>query len=77
MFSFVHPVISVNGNRIRIKHGLLEQQAFGRCHPDDAEIPFDWIVADITGKPGPYEFILTEPARCPTCKQVNRGKIQV
>jgi hypothetical protein len=28
------------------------------CHPDDAEIPFDWILAEVTGKRGPYEFIL-------------------
>jgi hypothetical protein len=38
------------------------------CHPDDAEIPFDWLLADVTGKRGPYEFMLTEPARCPICK---------
>src|SRR5436309_11478823 len=39
------------------------------CHPDDAEIPFDWILAEITGKHGRYDFILTELARCPNCKQ--------
>jgi len=39
------------------------------CHPDDAEIPFDWILAEVTGKRGPYEFILTETVRCPNCKQ--------
>jgi hypothetical protein len=38
------------------------------CHPDDAEIPFDWILADVTGKRGAYEFMLSEPARCPNCK---------
>jgi hypothetical protein len=38
------------------------------CHPDDAEIPFDWILAEVTGKRGPIEFILTEAARCPNCK---------
>jgi hypothetical protein len=38
------------------------------CHPDDAEIPFDWILADVMAKRGPYEFILTEAARCPYCK---------
>jgi hypothetical protein len=35
------------------------------CHPDDAEIPFDWILSEVIGKRGPYEFMLTEPARCP------------
>ena len=39
------------------------------CHPDDSEIPFDWLLAEVTGKRGPYEFILSEPAHCPNCKQ--------
>jgi len=38
------------------------------CHPADAEIPFDWLLAKATGKRGPYEFILSEPVRCPNCK---------
>jgi hypothetical protein len=38
------------------------------CHPDDAEIPFDWLLAEVTGEPGPYEFVLAEPARCPICE---------
>src|SRR5262245_43997093 len=25
------------------------------CHADDAEIPFDWLLADVTGKHGPYD----------------------
>ena len=39
------------------------------CHPQDAEIPFDWILRDVTGKRGPYEFILSEPVRCPNCME--------
>jgi hypothetical protein len=38
------------------------------CHPGDAEIPFGWLLAEVTGKRGPYEFMLSEPARCPNCK---------
>ena len=38
------------------------------CHPGDAEIPFDWLLAEVVGKHGPFEFILAEPARCPNCK---------
>jgi hypothetical protein len=37
------------------------------CHPDDAEIPFDWL-AEVTARRGAVEFVLTEPARCPNCK---------
>src|SRR5215813_6572904 len=28
------------------------------CHPHDSEIPFDWLITEVTGKRGPYEFIL-------------------
>jgi hypothetical protein len=38
------------------------------CHPNDAEIPFDWLLAEVTGKRESYEFMLSEPARCPHCK---------
>jgi len=38
------------------------------CHPADAEIPFDWLLAEVTGKRGPYEFMLSEPVSCPNCK---------
>jgi len=38
------------------------------CHPHDCEIPFDWLITEVTGMHGPYEFILGELARCPNCK---------
>ena len=38
------------------------------CHPADAEIPFDWLLAEVTGRRSAVEFILSEPARCPNCK---------
>jgi hypothetical protein len=47
------------------------------CHPADAEIPFDWLLAEVTGKRGPYEFILGELARCPNCKAEIREKTLV
>jgi hypothetical protein len=37
------------------------------CHPDEADIPFDWLLAEVTGKHGPFEFVLSEPVRCPNC----------
>ena len=47
------------------------------CHPDDAEIPFDWILADVTGRRGPNEFMLTSDARCPNCKHLISEKTLV
>jgi hypothetical protein len=34
---------------------------------DDAELPFDWILADAMNRPGMFEFILAAPVRCPLC----------
>src|SRR5437867_4284909 len=60
-------LVSVDSETIRKAEGYVE--SCEHCDPDDAEIPFDWFLAEVTGKHGPYEFILTEPARCPNCKQ--------
>jgi hypothetical protein len=39
------------------------------CHPDEAQIPFDWILDKVTGRSGATtDYILTELARCPACK---------
>ena len=61
-----HAVITVDPEVVHRAQKLLE--SCEHCHPDDAEIPFDWVLAEVTGKQGPHEFILTEPARCPWCK---------
>src|SRR5262245_44212156 len=57
------------GNRKKAEQRI---ESCERCHPDDAEIPFDWILADVTGSRGPYEFMLSEPARCPNRKHGTR-----
>ena len=39
------------------------------CHSDESQIPFDWILDQVTGRSGATtDYILSEPARCPTCK---------
>jgi hypothetical protein len=58
--------ITVDADVIRRAQDLAE--SCEHCHPHDAQIPFDWLLAEITGKSGPYEFILAEPARCPNCR---------
>jgi hypothetical protein len=38
------------------------------CHLDDADVTFDWILDKVTRRSGATtDYILTEPARCPTC----------
>ena len=39
-----------------------------QCRRDEAYQPFDWILADLLDKYGAFEFVLSETARCPTCK---------
>jgi hypothetical protein len=40
----------------------------GRCRGEHAELPFDCVVADVLGRQGRYEFVLSEPGRCPVCR---------
>jgi len=61
----------------RAHSSAVRSEACEGCHPDDAEIPFDWILAQVTGKRGSYEFILTDVARCPNCKHRVTEKTQV
>ncbi len=37
------------------------------CRPDEAEIPFDWILGEVTGRSGMVDFLMTGPAKCPKC----------
>ena len=37
------------------------------CRPDEAEIPFDWILGEVTGRGGMVDFLMAEPAKCPKC----------
>ena len=52
-----------------IRRAEKEIESCEHCHPDDVQIPFDAILAVVTGRSGACEFILSEPARCPTCKR--------
>lgn len=39
-----------------------------RCRPEESDILFDAILADVLDKHGAFEFELTESARCPNCR---------
>lgn len=46
------------------------QEAISSCEAcnKDAELPFDWILDEVTGRDGSTtDYFLTEPARCPRC----------
>jgi hypothetical protein len=68
-------LITIDADAIRRAEQQIE--SCEHCHPDDAEIPFDWILRNVTGKHGPYEFMLSEPACCPNCKHAITEKTLV
>jgi len=46
------------------------QEAISSCEAcnNDAEMPFDWILDEVTGRDGSStDYFLTEPAKCPRC----------
>jgi hypothetical protein len=60
-------LVPVDADVIRRAEKLID--GCEHCHKDDADIPFDWILDKVTGRSGATtDYILTEPARCPTCK---------
>jgi hypothetical protein len=45
---------------------------------DDAEIPFDWVLDKVAGRiDAKPDYMMLEPARCPTCKHEVREKTLV
>lgn len=52
-----------------IRRAEQQIESCDHCHPGDADVPFDWVLAEVMDKPGMVEFVLTEPARCPNCKR--------
>jgi hypothetical protein len=60
-------LIAVDAETIHKAEKLME--SCEQCHPDDTDIPFDWLLAEVTGKHGKYDFVMAELARCPTCKR--------
>jgi hypothetical protein len=48
------------------------------CNPQEAEIPFDWILDRVTGRDSAVtDYILEAPGRCPYCRREIREKTLV
>ena len=39
-----------------------------RCRNDESDIPFNFVIADVLGRHGAFEFILSEQGHCPNCR---------
>jgi hypothetical protein len=48
-----------------------------RCRPEQSEQLFDLILAEVLDRRGPFEFVMSEPARCPSCRGVISEKTLV
>ena len=59
-------LITVDANTIRAAE--LQIAGCERCRDAEAELLFDAILADVTGKHGAFEFVMAEPANCPNCR---------
>ena len=70
-------LIAIDGDVIGKAEELI--RACEQCLPDEAEIPFNWILSEVTGKLSACEFVLTETARCPNCglQLVEKTLVQV
>src|SRR5262245_17756187 len=60
-------LISVDAKAIREAESRIA--SCERCHAKEADLPFDWILADVLNKRGPFEFVMAESARCPNCRR--------
>ena len=68
-------LVTVNAAQIREAESKIE--GCGYCHPDDSELPFDWILERVAGKAGMVDFMMVETAKCPNCKQTLTEKTLV
>ena len=58
-------ILALGANTIRRAQGAIS--SCESCN-QDAELPFDWILDEVTGRDGSNtDYFLTEPARCPRC----------
>jgi hypothetical protein len=58
-------LVTVDADVIRQAEKLID--GCEHCHEQDADVPFDWVLDKVTGGSGATtDYILTEPARCPT-----------
>ena len=68
-------VVTVDAAQVHEAEGKIE--GCEHCHPDDSEIPLDWILQEVTGKGGMVDFLMLETAKCPNCNQTLTEKTSI
>ena len=59
-------VVTVDAAKVRDAESKIE--GCEHCHPNDSELPFDWVLQELTGRNGMVDFVMLETAKCPNCK---------
>ena len=61
-------IVLVTAATVRKAEPLIE--SCEHCNPDVAEIPFDYMLDEVTGSdPSVTDYILEVPAKCPYCRR--------
>ena len=60
-------VVTVSPEQVRDAEQKIE--GCEHCHPDDSELPFDWVLQQVTGRGGMVDFVMVETARYPNCRK--------
>ena len=60
-------IVTVDAAKVREAESKIE--GCEHCHPNDVDISFDWILQEVTGRSGMVDFVMTETAKCPNCRQ--------
>ena len=60
-------IVTVSPGQVRAAERKIE--GCEQCHPDDSELPFDWVIQQVSGSGGMVDFVMAEVARCPNCRK--------
>ena len=58
-------VVTVDVDQVREAERRIE--GCEHCHPDESDLPLDWLLEEVTGRTGMVEFLMSVTAKCPNC----------
>jgi len=67
MSKFGRELVLVDANLVRKAEKIVV--SCEQCYRPAASIPFDWLLARVTGKQGLSHFLMEEFAHCPACRR--------
>lgn len=61
----------------QIRDTLRRVEYCEQCHPEEVELPFDWVLQEVMGAGEMTDFVMAATAQCPNCAQALTGKTLV